>query len=65
MYKWPGGVEGGRLLVAIYSNIVFCNFRCLGPLFSRFHSFGVQGVFLFRTLQMYSISGVMVHFKGS
>ena len=54
---------GGGFTVFVFFR-VFINFRCLGPLFPGFHSFGVLRVLFSMTLQMNSISGIMVHFKG-
>ena len=53
----------GGLTVFVFFR-VFINFRCLGPLLPGFHSFGVLTVLFSMTLQMNSISGIMVHFKG-
>ena len=36
-----GGGWGWRGVTYKWQFTVFCNFRCLGHLFSRFHSFGV------------------------
>lgn len=60
-----GGVGGGGGSLISGSLQYFVISDVLDVCFPDFIALGYLGVFLFKTLQMYSISGVILHFKGS